>query len=416
MKIRKVDLALFVAAFVPRLVYLFLMHPPFQFEHWDMATSILRYGTLGYDGRPTTRFEPLYPLFVAGLRDLMGDRVLPAQVVQVAVGSLAAVGLYHLTEALTSSWKAALAAALVFAAYPLSIRHAADGTDTTLMGTLLVFYCLAFVRARTEREMAVAGLWLGLATLTRSMALPILAASTVALLWQRRPRQAVALAVLALACYAPYAARNYSLNGTLVPTRTGINLYVSNSRYTDALVPEYHADVLEGRARELIVAAGLPPDLPTPAIERQRDELLTRIAWERMRERPVAAIARRFEYLGYFFSPFVVPLRDSGGTPDVQFGPDGTVSVEDAPVRSPWVRAIYTLSFTPVMAFAIVGAWTRRHAIARDAVLWCVIGTFAAMHSIFFPATRYRTPVSFILIFFAIAGARAIWTRCRVSS
>ncbi len=405
------NLAVFLLALVPRLGYVFAGHPRFQFEHWDLATSIVQHGTLGFAGVPTTRFEPLYPLFIAGLRTLTGGRVVAAQCLQAAVGAFAAVALYHLTVALTSSRRAAMAAAMVFACYPLSIRHAGDGTDTTLMGTWLVFFCWAFVRSRSPRDMAVAGLVLGVTTLTRTMALPLLALSSMLLIVERRGREAAVLVSTTLLLYAPYAVRNYRLNGTLMPTRTGINLFVSNSPYTDQLVPEYHADVLESFARSIVVAHGLPPDLPSPAIERDRDELLTRIALGWMREHPWRALWRRVAFAGYFLSPFVVPQRDSGGTADVEFPAAGTVTVADSPRRPALVRAIYTLSFTPILLLSIVGAWARRSQLRRDGVLWCVLVTFLAAHSVFFPATRYRTPMSFVLIFFAVAGARALWGR-----
>src|SRR5688572_19443828 len=143
------DALLFLCAATPRLIYLFLAPQRFLYEYWDLAGNVLRHGTLGFDGVPTTRFEPLYTLFVAALRAATGDEVRVAQVIQIAIGSIAAVCLFHLTEALTANRRAACFAAALFAVYPLSIRHAADGTDVTLMATLLVAGCWLFVGAET---------------------------------------------------------------------------------------------------------------------------------------------------------------------------------------------------------------------------------------------------------------------------
>src|SRR5207245_2533569 len=99
------------------------------------------------------------------------------------------------------------------AIYPLSIRHSADGTDITLMATLVLASCWMFVVAATPAQTAMAGAVLGLATLTRTMALPLVPLAAFLLVRERRPRAALAFAAAALTVFAPYALRNYSLNG-----------------------------------------------------------------------------------------------------------------------------------------------------------------------------------------------------------
>src|SRR5688572_32323993 len=143
----RTDALVFLGAAVPRLLYLLVAPRPFLYEHWDLAGSLLHDGTLGFDGVPTTRFEPLYPMLIAALRLATRDHVAVAQAVQVAIGSLGAVCLFRLTEALTASRRTAALAAALFAVYPLSIRHAADGTDVTLMATLVIAACWLFVVA-----------------------------------------------------------------------------------------------------------------------------------------------------------------------------------------------------------------------------------------------------------------------------
>ena len=183
-----------------------------------MAASLLRDGTLGFDGVPTTRFEPLYPIFVAALRALTGDRVLVAQMIQVAIGSLAAVCLFHLTDVADGQPARGVFAAGLFAVYPLAIRHSADGTDITLMATPVLASpagCSSW--RRPAAQAAIAGALMGLATLTRTMALPLVVLAALLLLRERRPRAALAFTAAALAVFAPYAIRNYSLNGAMLP-------------------------------------------------------------------------------------------------------------------------------------------------------------------------------------------------------
>lgn len=333
---------IFGCAAIPRALYLLVAPRRFEYEHWDMAANVLRDGTLGLDGVPTTRFEPLYPLLVAALRVLTGDRVLVAQMVQVAIGSLAAVCLFHLTESLTKNRRAAFVAAGLFAIYPLSIRHSADGTDITLMATLVIASCWMFIVAKTATQAA------------------------------------------ALAVFTPYAIRNYSLNGAILPTRTGVNLLVSNSEYTQALAPT-HADLLEEYAESLLVRDGLGSENGlTPALERQQDVALTRHAWADMRRRPIELLALRAKYAFYFLGPFLIPYQAPGDRPAVRLEGDGRASVTGHLPRPLWERAVYTASYTPLLALAICALIRRRARHPREAILWCVAGTFVAAHAVFF--------------------------------
>ena len=396
---------IFSCAALPRVFYLLVAPQPFQHEYWDMAASVLHHGTLGFDGVPTTRFEPLYPFLVAALRLLTGDLVLAAQAIQVAIGSVAAVCLFHLTASLTGNRRAAFFAAGLFAIYPLSIRHSADGTDVTLMATLVIASCWMFVVAETPAQAAMAGAVLGLATLTRTMALPLVPLAAWLLLREHRPRAAFAFAAAALVVFAPYAIRNYSQNGLTLPTRTGVNLLVSNSEYTQALVPTYPADLLEEYAESLLVRDGIGSDNGlTPALERRQDIALMRHAWAGMRRRPIELVSLRAKYVFYFLAPFLVPGQSPGETPAAKLEAGGRVRVTGFVPRPLWERAVYTLSYGAVLALAICTVFrgeTHRTRHPREAILWCVAGTFVAAHSVFFPSTRYRLPMDFALLYYA---------------
>jgi hypothetical protein len=86
---------------------------------------------------------------------------------------------------------------------------------------------------------------------------------------------------------------------------------------------------------------------------------------------------------------------------DLELRPGGQVTLYGGRVRPLHERAIYTATFAPILVLAAVGAALRRHDVRRDAILWSVLATFVATHAIFFPATRYRTPMEFVLIFYA---------------
>jgi hypothetical protein len=95
-------------------------------------------------------------------------------------------------------------------------------------------------------------------------------------------------------------------------------------------------------------------------------------------------------------------------------GDDGQAIVHGATLRPLRDRVIYTTSFVPVLVLAVAGMWLRRRCAGHDGVLWCVVITFVAVHAIFFPATRYRTPMEFVLLFYAAVAIEALagrWTR-----
>lgn len=415
----RADLLVFACAIAARLLYFLIDRQDFALEYWDVASHLRQTGSLAIGGVPTTLYEPLYPFLIAAARSVVGDRPAAVQLVQIGISALAPVGLYHLTEALTGRRRTALVAGLLLACDPASVRHAAYGQTAALLGTLLVAFCWAFARStttsRTTAGAARAGLWLGLAVLTRTMALPLVALASLAWAMQGRRREALALAATALAVFAPYAIRNYVLNGAVLPTRSGINLFVSTSEYTAALVPEHHPDLLVPYATALLAQNGYPIEAPaSPALEQQADAILRRLAWANVVRHPVEQIWLRVKYAGYFFSPFLVPSRRDfpASEADVHLGAGGQVTItNDGALQPWWIRASYTASFAPVLVLAALGAAYRRQRLRDDAILWCVVATFVAAHSLFFPGSFYRGPMEFVLLFFAAVAVDAAWRR-----
>ena len=103
----------------------------------------------------------------------------------------------------------------------------------------------------------------------------------------------------------------------------------------------------------------------------------------------------------YFFSPRLVPYHEPTAATTIQLGKDGTFTVQNSPTRPAVDQIVYAISYTPVLALAVTGVWLRRRDVSRDAILWCVMATFVVVHAVYFPATRYRAPVEFVLLFYA---------------
>src|SRR6267154_313668 len=127
-------------AAIVRLLYLAAARPPFTLYYWDAASSLLQDGSLSSNGVKTAIFEPLYPLFLAAARWMVGDRPLLVQALQALVASAGAVYLYKLTAVLTARKRAGITAAVLFAVYPLLVHHSLDGTESALLTTLLIMF------------------------------------------------------------------------------------------------------------------------------------------------------------------------------------------------------------------------------------------------------------------------------------
>jgi len=391
----------FLLAVSVRILYLGVATPAFESQYWTLSTSLLQDGSLSIGGVRTAAFEPGYPLFLALARTLVGDRVLLVQAVQCIVASLGAVFLCRLATALSGRWQVGVIAGMIYAAYPLLVRHSADRTAAALMTMLLIAFAGEFVAATTRARVAAAGVWLGLAVLTRAMVLPLIPLGA-AIQWRTRGwRAAAALTLSALIVIAPSAIRNYTLNGALLPTRSGINLFISNCEYAANIVPDYGPDILEEYAASILGPLEVAPGPPLPAHERAYDALWTRYALEEMWRHPWRTAGLKMRNVLYFFSPRLVPYHEPSATTKIRLGDHGTFTVENSPRRRAFDQIVYAVSYTPVLALAILGVWLRRHDIRRDAILWSIVVTFVVAHAVYFPTTRYRVPIEFVLIFYA---------------
>jgi hypothetical protein len=150
-----------------------------------------------------------------------------------------------------------------------------------------------------------------------------------------------------------------------------------------------------------------PATLTTPEQERYRD-----VAWSRAAlaaaSRNAGAIAwLKARNVFYFFSPRLVPAHDPSPEMQITLGAGGASTVTGSPPRSRANEWIYALSYSPVLAPAAAGVYRRRRVLSRDAILWCVLATFAITHAVYFPTTRYRVVVEFVLLFYAAVALNA---------
>ena len=383
-----------------RTIYLLVFHPRLESYYLGLADSMIHTGVLGLDGRPSAAFEPVYPLFLAAARLIFGERILLIQVAQVLIASLGAPLLYCLTRRLTGSRAAALIAGALFALHPLLVRQASAASDLALVASLLIAFTLAFVRIRDVRSAAIAGALLGVVVLTRSMVLPlVLFAGAILMTYGQRAHAAV-LVSCAITVIAPFAARNYAVSGSLTPTRSGINLYIGNSAYTSDLVPDYDLDLLEPEGYERFVRANPSVDQNSSAFDAQFDAFLTHLAVRHIVEDPLRTIRDKLANVVYLISPRLAPYYISASNTRIHIDENGTARVSGSVRRSPLEVWSYAVAATLLLAGTVAGVLCRRGVLHRDAVLWAIALVFIAVNAMYVPATRYMSPMLFVMMFY----------------
>ena len=197
--------------------------------------------------------------------------------------------------------------------------------------------------------------------------------------WSPRRPAAVLHGVLLLCglvgVLLPWGLRNQRVTGHLVLT----TLWAGPSLY-DGLRPDATGDSdMTFYDRDNLQAQGMS--------EYEVDRHYRREAWAFVRENPGRALQLGFIKLARYWSP--VPNAE-------QFGS--------------WpVRGATAVSFVPLAAFALIGAWRMR---SERWVLALTLGPilyFCALHVVFVSSLRYRLPAEYPLLVLAAVGVDSIW-------
>ncbi|MBI3970044.1 MAG: glycosyltransferase family 39 protein [Chloroflexi bacterium] len=184
---------------------------------------------------PTAFWDPLYPLFLAGLYFVFGHSVVVVRVAQALLGAAAVALTFHLGRRLAGP-VAGLLAAAISAAYPFFIYYAGHLlTETLFMVLILAVFAAGFRAHETRRALsfAVLGVLAGLAALCRAEAF-LFGAGFIAWAslwrvdaWRRRLLAGVVALAAMVAVMAPWGVRNQLTHGQflLTTTKLGYNLY-----------------------------------------------------------------------------------------------------------------------------------------------------------------------------------------------
>ncbi len=385
--------------------------PGMRFDGYhDIAVQIVegRGFSLPRDQGATAARAPLYPVFLASLYRLFGPRTSVVLVAHAVLGALTA-GLTLLLGWRLYGRAVGILAGLVPAVHPSLLwwsQYVLSETLLTLVLTLAAFGLAGLGRRWTSASALLAGALLGLAVLCNSVSLLFPLVLIVAVtLWDGRGRVArvragllvaAAMAVLVL----PWTARNAVRFHALVPVNWGVGfqaykgwIYLDHVRAHGTNNLGVLDDEADRAALAALRARGYAHgsfqeqllDLRhTMTFPRLEDDVLARLAAERLRRDPLGAVQKTLVNLWLYW----------------------TLSIR----RMEAVIAVNLI----LLALALVGVAATA---GRDPARWLTLG-FAAYLYLFYSAVlvsaRFSVQVIPVVSVFAAAGA--VWLASRARS
>jgi 4-amino-4-deoxy-L-arabinose transferase-like glycosyltransferase len=236
---------------------------------------------------------PMYPFFLAAVYFVFGleRRFFAARLVQAAVGALLAPLTYALARRLfPGEDKIGRFAAWGVAVYPYFVFLPLALATENIFILLVLGGLVAMLKAGESRrwqDWVMAGICLGLATLTRSVVVFFVPFAMLwAWVWAKDRKGALLVPLCVLALTLPWAVRNSRLHGepTFVETGMGYNMYLG-----------YHP---QGSGS---FEFGISLDLLTIVDDAERHHVGMAKAWEFIRADPGRVPALMAHKLGRFF-------------------------------------------------------------------------------------------------------------------
>ncbi len=407
---------LFLVAALARLAALLYFPYPEPNYYWTLAENIVTRQQVALEGGPTTSIEPLYPAFLAGARLLGGDALWLVLLIQIVVASAGAVLLFQVGLTISGSRRAATIGALFYALDPYFVRQSISLIEVPFLVTLLLWTLQQILAATTSKvaptvagggprtaQQILVGALLGAVVLTRASLGPVVVVAVGLLAWRRRWRAALVAGATAALVVAPWVIRNYRLDGSLLPSRVGENLFASTSPFAVGFLPEHDVDLLMPFVYEIVdrELARVPP----AELDAATDRLLRAHAIEFARSNPAETLALKTRNVFYLFWPGLLPVEAKSD--------DTSAVLEDSRVRivgaQPRPRSWEWLHLSVrsvLLASALVGLVVRRRRWREDAILLAVILTVAVVHVVFFPTTRLLAPMTAMLMIYAGIGVQ----------
>ncbi len=392
-------LVILLAAFAVRLTFNIAFQALTSGPDPDMGTEHLEYDQLarnllaGHGYRlspmapPTAVRPPGTPFILAAIYAVCGEHYATVRIIFSLLGALTCLVLFFVARRFVPDhW--ALAAAAVLALDPAHAyysMHLFSETPWTLMITFAILLYFRAEESGRRLSFITQGIVLGLAALTRPIALvyPFFQAALVIFNpTSRSPRRWMALIpiLLMLATVLPWSLRNAARLGrfALISTQGGTTLYGANNEVTAAdprLAGRWIIPDMTPRVDEIKSAGG----------EVERDRAASRLGWEFARTHPGAMARLTWWKLIRLAQPWP-------GTPNAMFN---------------WAVA---LSYGLMIPFLLVGlARLLKQPLAQTNIpIVSALGMIAFNTVLMYGDHRFRISIEPVLVLLTVLGLHAI--------
>lgn len=204
-------------------------------DYHRLACSIREHGVYGYEGRASSYRPPAYPTFIAVVYTLFGTSPRAVRVVQIILSALTCV-LLAIAAGHIAGENGLLFAGIFAALHPFFIFYSVQLLSETLTLFWISMVWVLFFRSKKSMFlMVLIGVFWGLASLTRSIFLPLAMAPIMGMLLYapQRGRTIVFFCIGIMIVVLPWSMRNTALHGAFVPISTngGYNFYLGSAGY-----------------------------------------------------------------------------------------------------------------------------------------------------------------------------------------
>ena len=362
----------------------------------ESAAHLIKFGS--FDAEYI--FMPGY-VFLLAVVQTLGGGWLACKLVGAVAGSVAAGAVYGIARRLWDSRAAALVAGLLCALWPAGVAvSSVTGTDmpAAALISLACYFLLRHLPARPRRSVVLFGVFMGLATYIRAIALPlcslaIFCCRASGLGWKPALRNTAISCAVAASLLSPWAVRNRLRYGETfvsdshggITTLMGANPN-SDGHYSRSLNRIFHE------------VTGYTV-LAEPHREADRAALATARPWLRFDPAFTVGlfIARAEQLLAHERALLYWPLFRAGVLPEPVLG-----------VARRWrstIEPVVDTFWLATVAAALVGlgvAIVRRRWLVLTLLPFMVV--LAGMYIVIFADPRYRLPITLLVFPFAAGG------------
>jgi len=368
-------------------------------EYLHMARQLLDRGIFEDTNGDRAVRAPLFPVVLAGLIALFGDRLIVLHLTGCILGAAEVWLVYLLAMRIRADHRGALCAAAIAALYPGLVIYSTLLQTETLYGVFFLFAILSFYALSESLRLPVAilcGICCGLAALTRAVFAGFILILILIMVWQQRDRlrralpAALVVLVSAILTVAPWSLRNTALFGRVVPIASGggSSLLTGNNPYA---VGTYR--VREGFDEWFRREAGERGVADVSRLnESERSGLGAQIAIGYMTSHPLETILLSCKKTYIFW---VYPILHTDSWPAgqaVAVGSDALLLI--------------------LSALGVTGMWFLR---ARLAPVYASIGFFWLVQAVLHSESRFRLPLIPLLAVLAGWGVIILWRRRRLN-